>query len=94
MIPPGGRLLIISRRKPPDTRDPSDPAVRKLRSPEHLYEWRELLNQTQATGAWQLLVDPDRDDPALDLIVAAERKREIPRISHTTTRQPSISSAA
>ena len=94
VIPPGGRLLIISRRKPPDTRDPSDPAVRKLRSPEHLYEWRELLNQTQATGAWQLLVDPDRDDPALDLIVAAERKREIPRISHTTTRQPSISSAA
>lgn len=68
----GRHLLVVSRRPPGPRPDPSDPEHIATANPEHRYEWHQLLNQMVATG-WHLLVDPRRDDPSRDMVVAAQR---------------------
>ena len=79
VVRPGKHILVISRRQPIDRScDPSDPALAEQPGEEHCYRWTELLNQIEAAGGWRFLIDPNKDDPAMNMIVAAERKVDEP----------------
>ncbi len=69
VLAPGGPLCVVSKRK--------DSAVELSTDTEHRYEWQELLNQVAAVGGFDLLCDPDGDNPERDMVLVVRRKGEM-----------------
>ncbi len=58
-------MVIISRRLPPSLPQATDA--------EHRYTWLQLVRQVQAVGGWGLMMDPNKDDPARDMVLIVKR---------------------
>ena len=85
VLAPGGKLLVISRRRPPETFDPSDPSAAGRGDGVHLYRYRQLLNQIKAAGGWTLWVDGQSDDPTREMmIVLAQREAGEVKVEDST----------
>lgn len=70
VLKPGGLLLIISARR--------EPGIESTTSMTHPYTMRELVHQVMATDAFDLMMDPNRDDPRFDLVVIVRKKLDQP----------------
>lgn len=77
VLKPGGVLLAVSRRR--------QPGLESTVGMTHPYMMRELVHQIMATHAFELMMDPNRDDPRFDLVVITRKIQAQSESSDSTT---------